>query len=34
MDNTIMHIPLLALRGINVLPNTIIHFDVKRKKIH
>lgn len=32
MDNTIMHIPLLALRGINVLPNTIIHFDVKRKK--
>lgn len=32
MEKTIMKIPLLALRGINVLPDMIIHFDVNRKK--
>ncbi|MCT4596871.1 MAG: endopeptidase La [Vallitalea sp.] len=32
MGDNIIEIPLLALRGINVLPGMIIHFDVKRKK--
>ncbi|MCT4542068.1 MAG: endopeptidase La [Vallitalea sp.] len=32
MEDTVIKIPLLALRGINILPDMIIHFDVKRKK--
>ncbi|GMQ59477.1 endopeptidase La [Vallitalea sediminicola] len=32
MEETTIKIPLLALRGINVLPDMIIHFDVNRKK--
>ncbi|GKX28114.1 Lon protease [Vallitalea longa] len=32
MEKTMIKIPLLALRGINVLPDMIIHFDVNRKK--
>lgn len=32
MEDNIIEIPLLALRGINVLPGMIIHFDVKRGK--
>lgn len=32
MGETITKLPLLALRGINVLPDMIIHFDVNRKK--
>jgi ATP-dependent Lon protease len=32
MGDNMIEIPLLALRGINVLPGMIIHFDVKRKK--
>lgn len=32
MEETTIKLPLLALRGINVLPDMIIHFDVNRKK--
>lgn len=31
-EEKILQLPLLALRGINVFPNMIIHFDVKREK--
>lgn len=32
MEENIMALPVLVLRGINIFPNTIMHFDVKRQK--
>ncbi|MDD2971147.1 MAG: endopeptidase La [Lachnospiraceae bacterium] len=30
--NTTLHIPAVALRGLTILPDTIIHFDLSRRK--
>lgn len=32
MENTMIILPIIALRGITILPNMIVHFDVSRTK--
>ena len=32
MENQIMSMPMVALRGMTVLPEMVIHFDVSRKR--
>ncbi len=31
-EQQLKQLPVLALRGINIFPKTIMHFDVKRQK--
>ena len=31
MSDHILEMPVLALRGLNIFPGTIMHFDVKRE---
>ena len=31
MDNEILHMPMVALRGMTVMPNMVVHFDVSRE---
>ncbi len=32
MENKIESLPMVALRGMTVLPEMVVHFDVSRKK--
>ncbi len=32
MSDQLQELPILALRGLNIFPGTIMHFDVKRQK--
>lgn len=32
MNDIIMELPVIALRGLSILPNMIVHFEVSRSK--